>query len=49
MSRQKLTVVAVVLGGVLFLAVNVFSNNAFRALQADLTEGSLYTLSLRPT
>ncbi len=45
MSRQKLTVVAVVLGGVLFLAVNVFSNNAFRALQADLTEGSLYTLS----
>ncbi|MEK9751979.1 MAG: Gldg family protein [Rhodospirillaceae bacterium] len=45
MGRQKLTVVAVVLGAVLFMAVNVFSNSAFRAMQVDLTEGSLYTLS----
>lgn len=43
--RQKLIVAALVLGAVLFMAVNVFSNNAFRAMQVDLTDGSLYTLS----
>jgi len=44
-NRHKMIVAALVLGAVLFLAVNVFSNNAFRAMQVDLTEGSLYTLS----
>ncbi|MBT6093675.1 MAG: GldG family protein [Rhodospirillaceae bacterium] len=43
--RHKLTAIAVALGALLFLAINVFSNNSFRALQVDLTEGSLYTLS----
>jgi ABC-type uncharacterized transport system involved in gliding motility auxiliary subunit len=44
-NRHKLAVVAVVLGAVLFLAVNIFSNATFRAKQLDLTEGHLYTLS----
>ena len=44
-GRHNLVAVSVILGAVLFMAVNVFSNNAFRAMQADLTEGSLYTLS----
>lgn len=44
-NRQHYTVIAIVLGAVLFMAVNVFSNSAFRAMQVDLTEGKLYTLS----
>lgn len=44
-NRQHYSVIAVVLGAVLFMAINVFSNNAFRAMQVDLTEGKLYTLS----
>ena len=44
-NRSKLAVLAIALGAVLFLAVNIFSNNTFRALQVDLTEDSLYTLS----
>ena len=45
MSRNKLTLLGLVLGGVLFLAVNVMSNNGFRGLQVDLTDGKLFTLS----
>jgi len=44
-NRNKLTVAGLVLAAVLFLAVNVASNNSFRALQLDLTEGRLFTLS----
>lgn len=44
-NRHKLITVAVTLGAILFLAVNIFSNSAFRAMQVDLTQGSLYTLS----
>ena len=44
-GRGKLTIVGVVLATVLFFAVNIFSNNSFRAIQVDLTEGSLFTLS----
>jgi len=44
-GRGKLTIVRVVLAIVLFFAVNIFSNNSFRAIQVDLTEGGLFTLS----
>ncbi|MAH85178.1 MAG: hypothetical protein CBB68_13100 [Rhodospirillaceae bacterium TMED8] len=44
-SRKNSLLAAIGLSLVLFLAVNIFSNNAFRALQLDLTEGSLFTLS----
>ena len=45
MTRTKLTAAALVLGGVLFLATNIISNNALRGMQLDLTEGKLFTLS----
>ena len=44
-KKSRLTVWGVVMGAILFLALNVFSNNTFRALQIDLTEGNLFTLS----
>ena len=44
-KRSRLTVWSVVLGAILFLALNVFSNNTFRGIQIDLTEGRLFTLS----
>ena len=44
-NRGKLAVVGLALAAVLFFAVNVTSNNAFRAMQLDLTEGKLFTLS----
>ncbi len=42
---QSLAIAALVLAVVLLLAVNVFSNATFKALQLDLTQGKLYTLS----
>jgi len=44
-DRQKLGVAGLVLAGVLFMAVNILSNNLLRAVQWDLTEGRLFTLS----
>ena len=44
-DRGKLTIVGLVLAAVLFISVNILSNNSLRALQLDLTEGSLFTLS----
>ena len=44
-SRGKLTVLGLVLAAVLFVSINIASNNSFRALQVDLTEGKLFTLS----
>ncbi len=44
-NRGKLTIAGLILSGVLFLAVNIASNNTFRSLQLDLTEGKLFTLS----
>ena len=44
-DRGKLTIVGLVLAAVLFISVNIVSNNSLRALQLDLTEGSLFTLS----
>lgn len=44
-ENTKLTGLALVLGAVLFLSVNIFSNSMFKGLQLDLTEGRLFTLS----
>ena len=44
-ERSKLAVAGLVLAAVLFLAINIFSNATFRSVQADLTEGGLYTIS----
>ncbi len=44
-DRRKLGVAGLVLAVILFLAVNIFSNGAFRNLQADLTQNSLYSIS----
>lgn len=42
---SKLGLLGLVVGFVLFLAVNVAANGAFRGVQLDLTENGLYTLS----
>ena len=44
-DRQKLGVAGLGLAAILFLAVNIFSNSALRAVQWDLTDGRLFTLS----
>jgi len=44
-NRNKLTVLGVILAGVLFVSLNIASNNTFRSAQMDLTEGKLFTLS----
>jgi ABC-type uncharacterized transport system involved in gliding motility auxiliary subunit len=44
-DRGKLAVLSLVLATVLFVSINITSNNFFRALQVDLTEGNLFTLS----
>ena len=44
-DRNVLAVSGIVLAIVLFLAVNVFSNAAFRTAQADLTEEALFTVT----
>ena len=45
MNRSVMSVAGLVLAAILFVSVNVFSNNAFRAARLDLTEDKLYTLS----
>ncbi|MBM08214.1 MAG: ABC transporter [Magnetovibrio sp.] len=44
-KKGNMTLWGVVLSAVLFLSLNIFSNNMFRAIQIDLTEGRLFTLS----
>ncbi|MBC8339673.1 MAG: Gldg family protein [Rhodospirillales bacterium] len=44
-DRSKLAMAGLVLGVVLFFAVNIFSNAAFQAARLDLTEDKLFTLS----
>ena len=44
-DRNVLAVSGIVLAIVLFLAVNVFSNAAFRTAQVDLTEEALFTVT----
>lgn len=45
MNKNILTGAGLVLAGILFLAVNVFSNVALKSASLDLTEQGLYTLS----
>jgi ABC-type uncharacterized transport system involved in gliding motility auxiliary subunit len=45
LDRATLTVIALLLAVVLFFAVNIFSNAAFRNASLDLTQGGLYSLS----
>jgi ABC-type uncharacterized transport system involved in gliding motility auxiliary subunit len=45
MNRSTASIIAVLLAAILFVAVNVFSNNALRSARLDLTEEGLYTLS----
>ena len=44
-DRGKLAVLGLALATVLFVSINITSNNFLRALQVDLTEGNLFTLS----
>ncbi|MEP2828370.1 Gldg family protein [Parvibaculum sp.] len=44
-SRSAYRIIMLVLLAVLFLAVNMFSNVAFRSARIDLTESNLYTMS----
>jgi len=45
LDRTALAVTALILAVVLFFAVNIFANAAFKNASLDLTEGGLYTLS----
>ena len=45
MQNQRLTIVGVVLGIALFLAVNLLAGPTLRGVRADLTEQKLYTIS----
>jgi len=44
-DRSRLALGGLALAALMFLAVNMFSNATFRALQLDMTEGRLFTLS----
>ena len=44
-DRRTLGLAGLFLAVILFLAVNIFANGAFRSLQADLTENGLYSVS----
>ena len=44
-DRRTLGLAGLVLAVILFLAVNIFANGAFKSLQADLTENGLYSVS----
>ncbi len=45
MNRSTTAVFALVLAGILYLSINVFSSNTLRSIHLDLTEEGLYTLS----
>jgi ABC-type uncharacterized transport system involved in gliding motility auxiliary subunit len=45
LSRRGFATLAIVLGVVIFMAVNIFSNIWLGAFRVDLTEGGLYTVS----
>ncbi|MEL6299324.1 MAG: Gldg family protein [Pseudomonadota bacterium] len=45
LSKTLQITLAIALAVVLFLAVNIFSNNTFRTARADLTDTGLYSLS----
>jgi ABC-type uncharacterized transport system involved in gliding motility auxiliary subunit len=45
LQRDTLSIAGIVVGFILLIAINAFSNVAFRGATLDLTEGGLYTLS----
>jgi len=45
LSRRGFATLAIILGVVIFMAVNIFSNIWLGAFRVDLTEGGLYTVS----
>src|SRR5208282_4702305 len=45
LDRTTLSILGLAVVVVLFFAVNIFANGAFRATSLDLTEGRVYTLS----
>ncbi|CCQ75587.1 Gldg family protein [Magnetospira sp. QH-2] len=45
MDRTRLAILGLLLGAIILMAVNVFSNVAFRGWRLDLTEDRLYTLA----
>lgn len=45
LEGSRLAIAGLFVAAVLFVAVNVLANTAFRGTQVDLTEGKLYTLS----
>ena len=49
MKRSTTAVLALILAGILFLSINVFSLNTFRSARLDLTQQGLYTLSAGST
>ncbi|MFP6747212.1 MAG: Gldg family protein [Alphaproteobacteria bacterium] len=49
MKRSTTAVLALILAGILFLSINVFSANTFRSARLDLTQQGLYTLSAGST
>ncbi len=49
MNRSTTAVLALILAGILFLSINVFSANTFRSARLDMTQQGLYTLSAGST
>ena len=45
LSRAQFAALAIALGAVIFIALNLFANRTFTTARLDLTENSLYTLS----
>jgi ABC-type uncharacterized transport system involved in gliding motility auxiliary subunit len=45
MSKKLLTGSGLIIGLIVFLALNIVSNGAFKSARLDLTDGKLYTLS----
>ncbi|MEE8393037.1 MAG: Gldg family protein [Rhodospirillales bacterium] len=45
MGRSKVTLGSLIVAAVLFAAVNIFSNSAFKSMRLDLTEDRLFTIS----
>ena len=43
--RTRLAIAGIAVAAIFFVAVNTFSNGAFRGLSVDFTEGGLFTLS----
>ncbi|MFL2771437.1 MAG: Gldg family protein [Rhodospirillaceae bacterium] len=44
-DKQRLAIIGVAVGAILFLAVNIISQTLFASIRLDVTEGQVYTLS----